>query len=120
MSAGEFTTTRYQTADGGICSVRVQPETLQAVVNGATNTAPAGEIDQEASAIVSGGRGNGVFCRKVRLAFTGEPPEGYKEGGTVVIPWLQPTAWNGFRRGQTGTYLGVAVRVVGRTAESVG
>lgn len=120
MSAGTFETTRYETNDGGVCAVRVQPETLEAVVNSVTNTAPTGAINQEASAIVSGGRGNGVFCRRVRLQFTGDVPEGYKENGVVTIPWLRPTGWNGFRRGQTGTYLGEPVRVVGRTAEYVG
>ena len=120
MSAGAFGVARYETDEGNLCNVKIQPETIAAVVNGTTNSIPVGSTNQEASAIVSGGRGNGVFCRKVRLQFTGTAPTGYQAGGVVVIPWLVRSAWAAIKKNDTGTYLGAAVRVVGKTAERVG
>lgn len=120
MSAGAFGVARYQTDAGNLCNVKIQPETLAATIDGTANSIPLGATNQEASAIVSGGRGNGVFCRKLRLQFTGAVPDGYQSGGVVTIPWLVQAAWAGFKKNDTGTYLGSPVRVVGKTAERVG
>lgn len=120
MSAGAFGVARYQTDADNICNVTVQPETIEAVVNGTTNSIPLGSANQEASAIVSGGRGHGVHCRKVRLQFTGAAPSGYKAGGTVVIPWLTRSTFADIKKNDTGTYLGAAVRVLGKVPERVG
>lgn len=119
MSAGVFTRTFYELDDGDIVRARVQPETLAANV-GAANTAPAGPADAPGSARVGGGRRQfGIKMRSVSLAWTGTPPTGYKAGALVRIPIMQRATYDGIDLGDTGTYLGVAVEVVGKSPESV-
>lgn len=122
MSSGEFTNTLYElSADngGGIAPVRVQPETLSATINGAANDAPAGPATLPVSAKVSGGnREIGINCRTVNLEFTGAPPTDYS-GDNVTIPVMTPATFAAWTVGQTGTYLGVDVRVAGRSPERV-
>lgn len=122
MSAGEFTREVYETNEGNFASVKVQPETIAAVVDGVTNVAGAGPVNQEASAQVSGGkRSIGIKCRTVTLEFTGTVPDGYS-GDPVTIPALTPAfyaACNPNSDTATGTYLGQAVRAVGRSPETV-
>lgn len=118
MSAGEFVRSRYESDAGNVHPIRVQPETIAATI-GSANTAPAGTIDLSISAKVSGGRRElGLIARKVRLAFTGAAPTGYAEDSIVSIPILTPTVYDGIAVGTTGTYLGAAVEVVGKTPES--
>lgn len=122
MSAGAFERTFYELDTGnggGIARVRVQPETLAATINGAANAAPAGPATLPTAAKVSkGAREIGIGCRTVTLEFTGTPPTDYS-GDDVVIPVLQEATYAAWTVGQTGTYLGAPVEVVGRSPESV-
>ena len=119
MSAGAFTRTFYETDGGDILRARVQPETLAANI-GAVNSAPAGPADAPGSARVGGGRRQfGVKMRSVTLAWTGTPPTGYLAGSTVRIPIMQQATYDDIDAGDTGTYRGVAVEVVGKSPESV-
>lgn len=120
MSAGEFGVANYFTDNGGVCNIRIQPETLGCTVGGQTNSNIAGTVDQEASAIASAGKGNGVFARRVNMVFTAAPPSGYSPGARVSVPWLVQSTWAQIKKNDTGTYLGAAVRVTGKTAERVG
>lgn len=119
MSAGGFSTTRYQSDEGGIYAIRVQPETLDLTINGDTNDAPTGAIDQEGLARVSGGRRRiGLKARSVRIEFVGTPPTGYDEGQSISLPVLTQAFYNSIpRAGGTGTYLGAAIRVVGKSPQ---
>lgn len=118
MSAGNFVRSRYESDAGNIHPIRVQPETIAANIGGA-NAAPAGTVDVAISARVSGGnRQLGLTARKVRLAFTGGSPTDYADDSIVTIPVLTPAIFNAIAVGQTGTYLGQAVEVVGKTSES--
>ena len=118
MSAGEFVRSRYESNAGNIHPIRVQPETIAAEI-GSANAAPAAGVDVAISAKVSGGRRElGLIARKVRLAFTAAPPAGYAEDSIVTIPILTPAVFNAIAVGQTGTYQGVAVEVVGTTPET--
>lgn len=120
MSAGNFVDSIYETNAGNFCSIRVQPETLTLELDGSTNDAGAGPVDQEASAIANGSRrGIGVNARRVRLRWTAAAPDGYDAAGTVTVPILAPALFNALNRQSTGTYLGAAVEVVGRTPEYV-
>lgn len=120
MSAGNFSQTIYQSDAGGKFNIRVQPETLAANI-GAVNAAPAGPVDQEVSASVGGAkRGNRLKARTVRLRFTGAAPDGYSGDDILTIPILNPSVFTPIKKGTTGTYLGVAVKVVGKTPEYVG
>lgn len=119
MSAGNFVRSFYEADNGEIHPIRVQPETVAANV-GAANTAPAGPATVGISARVSGGaRQLGLTARKVRLAFTATVPAGYAEDSIITIPVLTPAAFAAASVGATGTYLGSAVQVIGRTPESV-
>lgn len=121
MSAGAFGLANYFTDKGNVCRIKIQPETLDCTVGGQTNSNIAGTVNQEASAIASGGRGNGVRARRVHMVFTGAPPAGYKAGARVSIPWLVKATFDDIDpRSATGTYLGAAVRVTGKTNEFIG
>lgn len=118
MSAGPFIRTFYEADSGEIHPIRVQPETVAANV-GAANTAATGPATIGISARVSGGsRQLGLVARKVRVAFTAAVPTGYDTDTVLTIPVLTPAAYNAAIVGATGTYLGSAIVVVGRTPES--
>lgn len=119
MSAGPFSSSKYESDQGGIFRARVQPETLLAVIDGATNAAPAGAVDQPVSARMRGSRrAIGVTARKVSLRWTSGAPTDYKDE-PVSIPIMTPAVFNGINPGQTGTYLGSAVEVISKTAEQL-
>lgn len=121
MSAGKFNRSRYM-ADNGtdIYPVRVQPETLALTLGGTANAAPAGAATEKISARISGGRRTlGMNCRRARIQFTAAPPDGYAVDKILTVPILTPTLYQSISKGTTGTYLGVACEVVGKTPEYV-
>jgi len=122
MSAGAFNREFYEmsTENGGfILSCRVQPETLAAEINSVSNDGAEGPADAPGSATISQGRRTaGVNMRYVTLAWTATPPTGYS-GDNVRIPVLTPATFASWGLGETGTYLGAAVEVVGRVGETV-
>lgn len=121
MSAGAYVRSRYEADAGTIHPIRVQPETLAMTLGGSTNAAPAGTVTSPISARVSGGRRQiGLTARKVTIAFVpGDVPAGYLEGSSYQLPWLDPTTFDALAAGATGIYLGAAIELVGKSAESV-
>jgi hypothetical protein len=120
MSAGDFVISTYETAAGNFAKIRVQPETLTLTIDSTANSAGAGPVNQQASAIANGSRrGIGVNARRVRLEWTGSPPTGYDPNGILTVPVLTPALFNAIDKGDEGTYLGAGVRVVGVTPEYV-
>lgn len=120
MSSGVFEIRKYQsTKTGQIHPIRVQPETLSTLtLNSVANAEPAGALDSPISAQVSQGRRSlGLNARTVTIAWTAAPPTGYKAGGTITLPWLSETGFAAFAKGQTGTYLSTACRIVGTGEE---
>lgn len=119
MSAGAFSRSRYQTDEGEIHPIRVQPETILANV-GAANTAPTGSVTQSAFAKVSKGRREyGIGARSVSVIFTATPPVGYKLDQTYRIPILTPTAFSAALVGGTGTYLSTAIEIISKNTEQI-
>lgn len=119
MSAGTFTTSKYEDANGRIYSIRVQPETLGLTLNSVVNDAPAGNVDQPVFARARGSRrAYGVTARKVTIRFTGTPPTGYS-GDDVSVPVLQQSVFNGYSVGQTGTYLAAPCEFLSKTGEQI-
>lgn len=126
MSAGAFTFSFYD-ADYGdgtnVHPVRVQPETLAAVVVGGsqTNTPDGTEATNPISASVSEStRSLGLHARIVylELAAGATAPTGYKEGSRVKIPALNKDFYVAATAGnQQVTYLGTTWRVTGSRAE---
>lgn len=121
MSAGKFTRSTYESDDGKIRSIRVQPETLAATLGGTANAAPAGTLTTGlGSAKVSGSRRSlGCNARTVTLQFTGAVPDGYMPESVVTIPILTKALFDAVAKGTTGVYLGVAVIVLFKTPEYV-
>jgi hypothetical protein len=120
MSSGEFSNSKYESNSGRVYFAKVQPETLALDIGGSTNDAPAGAIDQEVSAKMNGSRREiGVNARSVSLSWTASPPTGYDANGVVRVPIMTPTFFDSITRGATGTYLGAAVEVVGKSPEAV-
>lgn len=120
MSAGIFEKTFYETNDGEVVGIRVQPETLLLQLEGATNVAATGPITQQGSAKVSAGRNSlGINARLVRVKFVGAPPTGYKPDSPIALPWLVEDTWNTINEFSTGTYLNTPVECVGKTAEKI-
>ena len=120
MSSGVFEPGIYTSNAGNFFPCRAQPETKAAVIGGVTNDYGAGPVNQEVSAKLSGGkRENGCIARTVSLRWTAAPPTGYDPLGTVVIPAFGTAFYNASVRNATGTYLGAACRVQGRSPERV-
>lgn len=120
MSSGGFNLKRYQaSADtANYHPIRVQPETLALEIAGTANAEPAGALNAYPSAVVSRGqRALGLNARTVTVKFVGAGPEGYQAQGTIRLPWLTAATFAPIRKGQTGTYLGQAIEVVGKTPE---
>lgn len=110
---------RYEADDGTVYRIRVQPETLAASIGG-VNASAAGAVDGQGTVRVGGGnRKFGIKARAVSIRFTGTPPTGYDEGEILRVPIMTPTRYSSIALGTTGTYLGVACEVVGKSPERV-
>jgi len=123
MSAGAFVRSRYEAAaenGGGIYSIRIQPETQNLTIATVANDPPAGAVDQKVSCRASGSaRKIGLNAFRVRIRWTGTPPTGYLATSPIALPVLTPEARAAYVVGATGTYLGAAVEVIGRSAETI-
>lgn len=120
MSAGQFESAFYTLNNAGVARMRVQPETKALTVGGVANASAAGPATLPTRARTSGSRRSlGIHARLVRVKFTGAPPDGYTEDGVIALPWFNPTTWAAIGEGDTGSYLGAAIEVVGTTPEKV-
>jgi hypothetical protein len=119
MSAGAFEDGKYESNDGDIYFCRPQPESKALILGGVTNAYPAGDTDQKVSARLTGSKRQvGATARTVRVQLTATLA-GYKANAVLTIPVFTPAVYDGFVRGQTGTYLGTAVKYVGRSSEGI-
>ena len=120
MSSGPFSPSKYQTDQNNIVNIKVQPETLDASIGGQTNTSATGSLTAGfPSAKVSGtNRTIGISARTVSIKLTATL-SGYKNDSTLKIPALTQAFYNACQVGATGTYLGTACRVVGRSPEVI-
>lgn len=120
MSSGVFQLARYETDQGNVVNIKVQPETIAASIGGQTNIAATADLSPGfPSAKVSGSnREIGINARIVTVKFTAAKTD-YKPDSPLKIPALRPAFFNACQIGAEGTYLGTACRVVGRRAESI-
>lgn len=124
MSAGNFIDASYAADNGLIFPVRIQPETAQLTLDTATNTEPTADIDDGLPTLVisKSRRGFGVHPRSVTIVLTADgtgKTEEYKEGRTYRIPILQKAMYDSLVKGDVGTYLGIACKLVSKTPELV-
>jgi len=119
MSAGRFEDGKYETNDGDVYACRAQPESKGLTLGGVANAYPPGVIDQATSARLTGSKRQiGVTARTVRVQLTAVLA-GYKPEAILTVPVFTEAVYNGYVRGQVGTYLATAVKYVGRSAEGV-
>lgn len=120
MSAGGFLKAIYETDAGNKVNVKIQPETLDAVIGGVTNNSASGPLTAgfPSAKVGAGRRTIGINCRLVRIKFTAAKA-GYKVDAPLTIPALTPAFYNACTTGATGTYLDTACEVIGRTGEDL-
>lgn len=120
MSAGPFEIYNYKSELGTVHPIRLQPETVALTLDGNANSQSSDEIDSPFSVCVSrGANACGLLPRKVNIKFTGAAPAGYKADQTYSIPVLVATLWQNAVVNQTGTYLGEAIKVIGKSPEDI-
>ena len=121
MSNGRFARSKYEDDNGGVHYARVQPETM---VTNPANAAPAGAINADGQAKVSGSRRTlGLHCRGVILGI--EYPVNAPNGQDLVytkkvfIPILKLETYisDGFKQGRDVQYLGETWKVIDRVPE---
>lgn len=122
MSSGAFVQSFYTSSytPSTVHPITVQPETLNLSIGGQTNASPGGPAGSPISASVSRGkRAVGLNARTVTVRFDeGEEPDDYLERAVITLPWLNPTTFAAIKRGDSGTYLGGGVKVVGISNET--
>lgn len=126
MSAGSFLLGgRYESNNGTVYPIRVQPETLGFTLNSVSNALPTGQVGTDLPSVRVGAGRNafGVNARLIRFTFTGTLPPGYKMNGILTLPVLTSAAYNLYSRGQAGTYTlngtEYAVAFVGKSPETI-
>lgn len=120
MSSGTFSISRYETDDGEIHPVRVQPETLAATFGTTANAAPSGSVtNNQRAKVTKGKRQYGIGTRTVTITFAGTPPANYKPYGVITLPVMQKTVWDAITDGSTVTYLSTAGTVAYKTPERI-
>lgn len=123
MSAGPFLDAFYESDANEIHNIRIQPETASLVINGVTNTIPAGPAVNSQQVKVSAARNSfGVKARKVRFEMLTDSTTNpiITAGNVLELPWLQSDSFITVTRPgkQSGTYQGGTIRVVGGTPET--
>ena len=115
MSAGPFLLSKYETNDGLILPIRIQPETLTV----AENVEPGGGADGPFVKVSGSKRSYGVHPRKITLSRSvGAADYGSaKAYARVVI--LTSAAWAAAVIGATVAYAGVDWVIASKTAESI-
>ena len=114
-----FVNTLYQLSVGSsIAPIRVKAATIGFAVGAVTNAAVAGPANLPNSVKVSGHRRTkGITPRKVRFRFV-TAPTGFVQGSVISLPLLSNAIYAAIPAvGGTGTYLTVAVTIVGKTPE---
>ena len=121
MSAGAFSNINYESNEGGIHPIRIQPETASLSVDGTPNNAPTGDLTSKIRASVSGSpRSNALIARQVTVTFgitPGSYPEGYKPGSSIPLPWLVKSTFDAIKVPTDCTYLGIPARCTGKRGE---
>ena len=121
MSQGSFEIVNYGSNKlNTVHPIRIQPETLTLTIGGTANAAPAGPAVLPSAQVSQGKRKKGLNARTVTFKFAaGAEPDGYKPESPITLPWLQNNAaFNGAFAGQTGTYQGESIVVVGTSNET--
>ena len=121
MSQGSFQIVNYGSNKlSTVHPIRIQPETLTLNIGGVSNSAPPGSAVLPSAQVSQGKRKKGLNARTVTFKFTeGSEPTGYKPEYPITLPWLENNAaFNGAFAGQTGSYQGQDIVIVGTANET--
>jgi len=120
MSSGPFTLTKYETDNGDVVPIKVQPETLTATFAGTANAAPTGasSVGFPSADISRSKRAIGIHARSISVKIT-EPATGYTDNALVRIPVLNPTVWTGAAKGDAVTCAAGTGTVAGKSPEFI-
>lgn len=120
MSSGQFDRSFYETDNGDIVPLRIQPETLSADFDGTANagaTGPAAAGFPSAN-VSRSRRGYGIHARFVTVAWN-TAPAGYDDRGLLAIHVPVKATFDAITKGSTVTYLGGTAEVVSKTPELI-
>lgn len=122
MSAGVFVDSRYKSDNDLVFPIRIQPETAQLVLDTATNAATGDDVGAGLPTLVTrkSRKGFGVHPRFVTIELTADgagAKADYKEGTQHRVPILQKAMYESLVKGDVGTYLGIACKLVSKTPE---
>ena len=117
---GVYTISKYETDNGDVVPIKLQPETLTATLGGTANAAPAGAISPGfPSADVSRSkRAIGIHARTVSVKIT-TPATGYADNTLVRIPVPNPTVYDGVSKGDAVTCEAGTGTVAGKSPEFI-
>lgn len=120
MSNGPFSFTNYETNDGVIVGIRVQPETLALELDSVSNAAPAGTpaAGYPSAQTSQSRRAIGINARRVTCVYT-DAATGDLPGLRITLPWLVLSTFNALPRNATGTYNGQPVRLANTLGEEI-
>lgn len=125
MSAGAFEDGKYESGNTFVYPVRVQPESKGLTLDGVANAYPDGTLTANIGTLnLTGGRRRfGVIPRTVTVEMTAAPSGAVADyagiGSQFTVPVFDPTVWDGYSKGQSGTYLGTAVKYVNKSPELI-
>lgn len=120
MSSGAFTISKYETDDGEIHPIRIQPETLALQLGSTANAAPSGSVtDNQRVKVTKGAREYGIGARTVTITFGATPPTDYRPYAYITLPVLQQSVWDAITDGSAVTYQGTAGTVSYKTDERI-
>lgn len=124
MSTGKFDYAKYETNDGLVVPVKIQPETLTLTLNSVANAQGSGSLTPFLpSARVGGSKKQiGINARTVTVRLTADGAgenAGMKSGSLIRLPVFLPATYAAYSKGDVGTYKGIACEYAGHSAENV-
>lgn len=115
MSKGSFQYVKYETDDGAVRPIKVQPETVIA----ATNPEAAGTLNGTLVRVSGGRRRIGLKARSMTLKQNvGAAVDGFQPTRPITLPVFTPASWAALSIGTNVTYNGSVWQVSGKSPEA--
>lgn len=120
MSAGEFTNSFYETDEGNIVPIKLQPETLTINFGSTPNAAggTAAEVGFPSAQVSQSKRALGINARSVSVKITAAAT-GYKDGTLIRVPVPKLSVYQGITKFSAVTCPAGTGEVVGFSPEKI-
>lgn len=120
MSSGPFDIGIYEADSGEKHNVKFQPESTVFSIGGSPNTLPAGPATSPFWAEIGKGKKEyGLRPRKIRIRWTGPPPDDYADCSSLEIVVFDAGVYTAATIGSAATYLGATAKIVGKIPEQM-